>query len=137
MANVTAIFKKESKNKKENFRPVSILPVLSKIFKKLMSKQLSTFFENILSKFQCGFRRGYSTQHCLLLILEKFKLAVDNNEAFKALLTDLSKVFDCLSLDLITAKLHFYGLSLTSLRLLTDYLSNWKQQIKVENVFSK
>ena len=135
--------RKEVKKKPENFRPVR--PVLSKIFEKLMSKQLSTFFENILSKFQCGFRKGCSTQHCLLLMLEKWKLAVDNNEAFGALLTDLSKAFDCLSHDLIIAKLHSYGLSLTlllllsltSLRLLSDYLSNRKQRIKVENVFSK
>ena len=48
MANVTFIFKKGSKSKKENFRPVSILPVLLKIFKKLMTKQLFTFFENIM-----------------------------------------------------------------------------------------
>ena len=67
-------------------------------------------------------------------MLEKWKLAVDNNEAFGALLTDLSKAFDCLSHDLIIAKLHSYGLSLTSL---SDYLSNRKQQTKVENVFSK
>ena len=50
MANVTPIFKKGNKNKKENLRPVSILEVLSKIFEKLMSKQLPIFFENILSK---------------------------------------------------------------------------------------
>ena len=102
-----------------------------------MSKQLSTFFENILSKFQCGFKNGYSTQHCLLRILEKWTFAVDNNEAFGALLTDLSKAFDCLSHDLLIAKLHSYGLSLTFLRLLSDYLSNRKQRIKVENIFSK
>ena len=106
MANITPIFEKGSKNKKESSRLISILPVLSKIFEKLMSKQLSTFFENNLSKIQCGFRKGYSTQHCLLLMLEKWKLAVDNNEAFGALLTDLSKAFDCLSHDLIIAKLH-------------------------------
>ena len=86
MTNVTSIFKKGSKNKKENFRPVSILPVLSKIFEKLMSKQLSIYFlrRYILSKFQCGFRNGYSAQHYLLLMLEKWKLAVDNNEVFGA-----------------------------------------------------
>ena len=137
MANITPIFKKRCKNKTENFRPVSILLVLSKIFEKLMSKQLFTFFENILSKFQCGFRKGYSTQHCLLLMLEKWKLTVDNNEVFRALLTDISKAFDCLSHDLLIAKLYSYGLSLTSLRLLSDYLLNRKQRTKVENVFSK
>ena len=71
MENMTLIFKKGSKSKMENYRPVNILPVLLKIFKKLTTKQLSTFFENILSKFECGFRKVYSTQHCLLLMLEK------------------------------------------------------------------
>ena len=117
MVNATSIFKKGNKNKKENFKPVSILPVVSKIFEKLMSKHLFTFFENILLKFQYGFRKGYSTQHCLLLML-----AVDNNEAFGALLTDISKAFDCLSHGLIIVKLHSYGLSLTSLGLQSDYL---------------
>ena len=59
-----------------NFSSVSNLAVLSKIFEKIMSKQLSTFFKNILSKFQCGFRKGYSTQHCLLIILEKWKHSI-------------------------------------------------------------
>ena len=69
-------------------------------------------------------------------MLEKWKLAVNNNEAFGALLTDLSKDFDCLSHDLRIAKLHSYGLPLSSLRLLSNYLSNHKQRIKVGNVFS-
>ena len=59
-------------------------------------------------------------------MLEIWKLAVVNNEAFGAILTDLSKAFDCLSHDLLIAKLHSYGLSLTSLRVLSDYLSNRK-----------
>ena len=68
-------------------------------------------------------------------MFEKWKLAVDNNKAFTSLLTDLSKTLDCLSHNLLTAKLHSYGLSLTSLKLPSDYLSNCKQRIKVENVF--
>ena len=89
-----------------------------------------------MSKFQCGFK-GYSTQHCLLLMLEKWKLNEDNNETFGALSADLSKAFDCLSQNLLIAELRSYDLSLTCPRLLSDYLSNRKQQIKVENVFSK
>ena len=52
-------------------------------------------FEFLL-KYQCGFRKGYSTQHCLLVILEKWKSAVAKGKSFGALLTDLSKAFDCL-----------------------------------------
>ena len=92
------------------------------MFEKLMSKQLSTkiIFENILSKFQCEFRKRYTVQHCLLLLLmhETWKVVVDNNEAFGALLTNLSKLQ--LSYDLI-AKFCPYGLLLTSLRLQSDY----------------
>ena len=102
-ANITPVFKKGSRNQKENYRPVSILPIISKIFEKILSKQLYIYFENILSKFQCGFRKGFSTQHCLLLMIEKWKEAVDKDQSFGALLTDLSKAFDCLSHDLLIA----------------------------------
>ena len=63
-------FKQGSRNQKDNYRPISILP-LSKIFEKLICSQLSNHFDNILSKFQCGFRRGYGPQHCLLLMIDK------------------------------------------------------------------
>ena len=86
LANITPVFKKDSRTSKNNYRPVSILPVFSKIFERLLSRQLSEFFDNILSKFQSGFRKGYGTQHCLLLMLEIWKEATDNNKAFGALL---------------------------------------------------
>ena len=100
-----------------------------------MNKQLSVYFEEILSKFQCGFRKGFSTQHCLLLMLEKWKRAVDNNKVFGALLTDLSKAFDCMSHDLLTAKLNVYGLSLSTLKLVHSYLQNCKQNTKIGSSF--
>ena len=107
LANITPVFKNQSGNHKNNYRPVSILPLISKVFEKIMNKQLSIYFEEILSRnsFQCGFRKDFSTQHCLLLMLEKWKRAVDNNKVFGALLTDLSKSFDCISHDLLIAKL--------------------------------
>ena len=123
-ANITPAFKQGSRNQKDNYRPISILPLISKIFEKLICSQLSNHFDNILSKFQCGFRRGYGPQHRLLLMIDKWKKAVDNNKIFGAVLTDLSKAFDCICHDLLITKLNAYGLSLPALKLIKDYLQN-------------
>ena len=98
--NITSVFKKGFRGSKDNYRPVSIIPIISKIFEKLLSKQIIIF----LSKYQCGFRKGYNAQNCLLAMIEKWKKAVDNGNVFGALLMDLSKAFDCLPHDLIIAK---------------------------------
>ena len=96
-----------------------------------MSNQLSTYFEKISSKFQCGYQKGSITQHCLLLMLEKWKHAVDNKKVFGDLLTDLLKTFNCTDLlktfncichDFLIAKLNAYGLSLPALKLVHNYL---------------
>ena len=123
-ANVTPFFKKSNQNQKDNYRPISILPIISKIFEKLICRQLSNHFDNIFSKFQCGFRKGFCAQHCLLLMIDKWKKAVDNNKVFGAILTDLSKAFYCICHDLLVAKLHAYGLSLHALKMIQDYLLN-------------
>ena len=95
---------------------------VSKIFEKIICSQLSNHFDNILSEFQCGFRKGHSPQHCLLLIIDKWKKTVNNHKVFGAVLTDLSKAFYCICHDLLIVKLNVYGLSLPALKLITDYL---------------
>ena len=92
-----------------------------------MLKQISEFFENIFSKNQCRFKKSHSTQQCLLVMLEKWKRLVQSGKAFGALLTDLSKAFDCLDHEPLIAKLNTYGFSLPALRLIHDYLSHRKQ----------
>ena len=135
-ANVTPVFKKDNRNQKDNYRPISILPIISKIFEKLICRQLSNHFDNIFSKFQCGFRKGFSAQHCLLLMIDKWKKVVDNNKDFGAMLTDLSKAFDCICHDLLVAKLHAYGLSLPALKMIQDYLLDRKQRTKARSSYS-
>ena len=133
---VTAIFKKGFKGSKENYRPVSILPIISKIFEKIISKEITNFMERLLSKYQCGFRRGFTAQNCLLAMLEKWKSSVDKGKAFGVLLTDLSKAFDCLSHELIIAKLNAYGFSLSVRKLMQSYLSQRKQRTKINQAYS-
>ena len=124
LANVTLVFKQSFINQKNNYRPISILPIISKVFEKLICRQRSNHFDNILSKFRCGFRKGCSPQHCLLLMTDKWKKAIDNNKVFGDLLTDLSKAFDCICHDLFVAKLNVYSLSFPALKRIEDYLQN-------------
>ena len=121
---ITLVHKKGTKTSKDHYRPVHILSNISKIYEGFIFKQMSEYFEPILSKYQCGFRKAFSLQHCLLAMLEKWKLAVDNKKTFGALLTDLSKAFDCLPHDLLVAKLNAYGFSLPASRLVLSYLPN-------------
>ena len=68
---------------------------------------------------------------------EKWKRSVDSGKAFDALLTDLSKAFDCLEYELLIAKLNGYGFSLPALKLIHDYLSHRKQRTRVNNSYSE
>ena len=69
-------------------------------------------------------------------MLEKWKSAVDEGKSFGALLIDLSKAFDCLSHELLLAKLHAYGLSIAALRLIHSYLTNRWQRAKINMSYS-
>ena len=109
LANARPVHKKGNRSEEDNYRPVSILPNLSKIFERCIYNQIAQFFEKILSKYQCGFRQGHSAQHCLIALLEKWKESVDQEHVFGALLTDLSKAFDCLPHNCLIAKLNAYG----------------------------
>ena len=97
---------------------------------------MSHCMDNFLSKHQWGFRKVHNTQYCLLKMLEKWKSAVDRGKSFGVLLTDLSKAFDCLSHDLLLAKLHAYGFSLSALKLIHSYLKNRKQRTKIDSTYS-
>ena len=81
-ADIKPIYKKESRNEKENYRPVSFLPNLSKIFARCTYDQLKNYFDKILSKYQCGFRNGFSTQHCLLAMIKKLRNSLDSGRGF-------------------------------------------------------
>ena len=100
--------KKDSKNLKENYRPVTILSNISKIHETCLYNELSSYFEDIFSDYQFDFRKGISTQQCLITLIETWKKYLDNYEYFGALLNSLSKAFDYVNHELMNDKLQAY-----------------------------
>ena len=136
LTDVTPAYKKKSKTSKDNCRPVSILSNISKVYERCIYDQIQNYFDQILSTFQCGFRNGFNAEHCLIALIEKWKKGVDSGGAFGAPLTDLSKAFDCLSHELLIAKLEAYGFDEKAPTLIYNYLSNRKQRVKISDSYS-
>ena len=132
-AKIAALFKTPDRLFKENYRPVSIL---TKIFERFFGNQLSTFFDQIFSKFLSGFRQRYSCQTSLLRMIEDWKSELDNGNIIGTVDIDLSKAFDSLPHGLLIAKLHAYGVDLSSCKLLASYLHNRYQRVKIKDIRS-
>ena len=96
-AEVTHIYKKDKPTEKTNYRPIRILSNISKIYERLSCDNMSDYFNDVLSKFQCGFRKGFSAQNCLLYRKETIRKTRDNHWVFAAVMTDLSEAFDYIS----------------------------------------
>ena len=111
---------------------VAILTVLSKLYEKILFKQIASFFEKIFSKNCCGFSKGCNTPQCLLV-----KKCADGVLAFGYLLTEVLKAFDCLDHERIIAKLNSCEFSWLGLKLTHDYLSNRKQRKRENNSYIK
>ena len=126
-ADLTPIHKADATTVKNNYRNVSLLPVVSKILEKLIQPQIVDYVQNFLSPFLCGYRKGYSAQHALLLMLERWRVFIDKGGYGGGVLMDLSKAFDTLDHDLLIAKLHAYGFSKSALKFIKSYLSDrWR-----------
>ena len=136
MADVIPNHKKEEKTHAKNYRPISLKPVVSKLFERNLYIEIINFIENSLFPFLFGFRKGHSTEQCLVIMLEAWKKALDNKGYAGAILTDLSKAFDCLNHDLLIAKLDAYGFSQDALKLIRSYLKERRQRTKVGSAFS-
>ena len=115
---------------------MSILTLLSKTYDRLNYNQTNQIAEKALPIFQCGFREKYGTQHALITVIEKAGKILDKGRTFSALLTDLSKVFDCITHDLLTAKLHASNFDMNALNLIFDNLTGRKQRVRIDSSFS-
>ena len=123
--------KKKDKLSKINYRPVSILSSISKIYEHVINEQMLEHFSQIFHPFLSAFRKGYSCQSILLRFIEDAKEAIDNKEIVGAIFMDISKAFDCLPKGLLIAKLKAYGFTYFSCELIASYLSNRKQRVKI------
>ena len=137
MEEVSSLFKSEDPFIKKNYRPITVLPAVSKVYERIMQDQIISSMEPVISIYLCGFRKGYSTQHALMRLIEKCKETLDTNGHAGALLMDLSKAFDCLDHDLLIAKLRAYSFSRKALALIYSYLNERQQSVKVNGTFSE
>lgn len=130
---VTPVFKKGDKNTVDNYRPISLLPIISKIFEKVISKQIINFFEtnSLFSKCQFGFRQGKNTIHAVLELVQNIMDGYEERLYLSALFCDLSKAFDCMSHELLLQKLKYYKFDSNSIGLISSYLQDRWQVVKV------
>ena len=80
------------------------MPLLSKVFERVIYNQLGIYVDTFLNKLLCGFRKAHSTQHALFKLLQRWQKELDNSGLVSTILKDLSKAYDCLPHDLIIAK---------------------------------
>ena len=135
-ADVEPVFKKDDKTDTENYRAISILPTLSKVYDRLIYNQMYPYFDKLFSKFQCRFRKGFNAQHCLITMIEKWRRSVDGGGEAGAFLTDLSKAFDCIDHKLLIVKVYAYSFDKNSLFFINSYLKGRKQKIKINFSYS-
>ena len=133
MADGKPVFKKNSSTDKENYKPVSILPNISKTYERCVYIQLYDYFDVIFSRNQCGFRKGFNVVNCLLPMIEKWRKSLDQGGAYGPSLTDLPKAVDCSPRELIITKPYAYGVDMSLL--INSCICKRGQRIKINDVY--
>ena len=138
IAKVTPIFKKGNKKLICNYRPISVLPVISKVFETVLQEQLTEYFttNNLFAPQQYGFRKNSSTELAALELIDRLLNQMNNHKIPTNFYIDLSKAFDSLQHDILLEKLAHYGLTNKAIALLKSYLSNRKQYVQLSDVRS-
>ena len=135
-SNITPVFKKTDETNKTCYRPVSVLPALSKIYEKVVADQVYHAFAPSLSPNLSGYLTGHSCCTALLKMVEDWRLSLDNREAVATLAIDLSKAFDSVCHGLLIAKLRAYGFTDQALELMSNYLKDRRQRVKLDGIYS-
>ena len=134
--NITPAHKKDGITDKGNYRLVSVLPLFSKIFEKVIYDQLSQYLEKFLNSLLCGFRKTYSSQHPMFKLLESWQEELDKYSSVATILMALSKVYGSFSHDFLVAKFEAYGIDENGLSFIHNYLTNRKRRAKTSSSYS-
>jgi len=136
---VSPIYKSGERTKVENYRPVSVLSVFSKVYERVMYNRLLPYLEinKILYKHQYGFRPGFSTDQALVHVVDNILQALDKKEHLVGVYMDLAKAFDTINHKILLSKLSQYGIQDVGLLWLRSYLTNRYQQVKYNGVLSE
>lgn len=139
VAKVSPIYKSGSKTDPGNYRPISVLPVISKIFEKILHIRLETHLQtiNFIYKQQYGFRSKSNTLAATIDLVTKIKSNIDKKNIVVGIFIDLKKAFDTVSHNLLIKKLERIGVKGNALKMFESYLSNRMQVVKIENTQSK
>jgi hypothetical protein len=140
IAFITPIYKnKGSKADLDNYRPISVIPPIAKVFETLIADQIYKYFENqnILSDCQFGFRKNSSCELALNTMIQEWRDSLDIEKHVIALFLDLSKAFDTINHMLLIRKLEHYNFSIEAVNLIKDYLKNRKIAVNLNQTKSK
>ena len=139
IAKVVPIFKKDNPHITGNYRPISLLPVISKVFEKVVFNQLYKYLDkfNLLYKSQYGFRKGHSCEFAAMEVTDKIFNNLDKRKLPLALFLDFSKAFDTINHDILIDKLKHYGVTDVALKWFRSYLTNRKQFVLYKDKKSK
>ena len=138
IAKCIPLYKKGKKDDPSNYRPISILCSINKIFEKLLYQRLYKYFSKfkILYEYQYGFRKNHSTTQALIEITDYLKTTIDDKKYICGIFLDLTKAFDTVDHEILLKKLHNYGVRGVANRLIKSYLTNRYQYVTINNVQS-
>ena len=132
IARIVPLFKSGDPSLFNNYRPVSVLPIFSKILEKIVYNRLVKYLDKykVLNIFQFGFRKNHSASMALIYICDKIVKAIENGEYVIGLFLDFSKAFDTVNLNILLDKLCFYGIRGNMLNWFRSYLMGREQFVR-------
>ena len=139
LSKVIPLFKKGDSSLLVNYRPISLLPTISKVFERVIHDQMYEYFNefNLLAEQQYGFRKQHSTEYPAIKLIDHVSKGMEAGKTPTSVYIDLSKAFDTLTFEVLLYKLKYYGVTDTAFDLLKSYLTNRKQYVVFDSCQSE